>query len=222
MGVSQRANIWLLGALAGFLLLAGADLYANRPRESPEFVEMQQRAAFLRTWKPAIPVGSEAPGFSLKDRNGRLRSLSEFRDKPTLLLFYSDDKRSRTWAREMQKLWNHIGRSKMQCVAVVSFSREAALAFARETKDRSVYLFEEPDHHPVRDRYGAAPGPNTWVVDRKGRIRHASAPIHTDRNPDPDFQQVYQALRALTPLPAPKSDLPAWARGMQRPPADEY
>ena len=67
MRVSQRGNIWLLGALAGILFLIGAELYANRPRESPDLKEMKQREAFLRTWKPALPIGSEAPGFSLKD-----------------------------------------------------------------------------------------------------------------------------------------------------------
>jgi peroxiredoxin len=203
VGVSQRGNIWLLGGLAGLLLLIGADLYVNRPRESPELKEMQQREAFLRTWNPALPIGSEAPGFSLKDGSGRMHSLAEFRGQPTLLLFYSDDRRSRTWAREMQKLRGHLGRSKMRSVAVVNFSREAALAFARETNDASVYLFEDPEHHPVRDRYGAAPGPNAWVLDREGRIRHASAPIHTDRNPDQDFDGVYRPLQALISRPTP-------------------
>jgi len=212
VGVSQRVNIWLLGALAGFLLIAGADAYVHRPRERPEMKEMRERAAFLRTWKPALPIGSEAPGFSLKDTSGRMHSLAEFRGKPTLLEFYSDDRRSRTWAREMQKLWDHLGRSKMRSVAVVNFSREAALAFTRETKDASVYLFEDPERHPVRDRYGAAPGPNAWVLDEKGRIVHASAPIQTDRNPDQDFDKVYQALYALTRMSKLKNDHAAGAR----------
>jgi peroxiredoxin len=219
--VSQRGNNWLLGVLVAFLLLLGADRYATRPRANPELQEMERRAAFLTTWKPPLPIRSQAPGFSLKDRAGRMHSLTEFRGHPTLLLFYSDDRRSRTFAREMQKLWNHIGRTRMRSVVVVSFSREAALAFARETKDASLYLFEDPEHHPVRDRYGAAPGPNAWVLDRKGRIRHASAPIQTDRNPDKDFHGVYVALQALAPRPRLKSDLPAWAVGIPRPPADE-
>jgi len=218
--VSQRANLWLLAALVGGLLLVGAELYAKHSRESPELKEREQREAFLKNWKPALPIGSEAPGFSLKDRSGRIHSLSEFRGQPTLLLFYSDDQRSRTWAREMQKLWDHMGRSQMQSVVVVNFSREAALAFARETKDASVYLFEDPQRHPVRDRYGAAPGPNAWVLDRKGKIRHASAPIQTDRNPDQDFFGVYKALQALVTAPPPRSDMPARARGQLRPPAD--
>jgi peroxiredoxin len=221
MGVSQRGNIWLLGVLVAFLLLFGADLYARRPQVSPELVEKEQRTEFLRTWKPALPIRSQAPDFKLKDTHGRVRSLSEFRSKPALLLFYSDDRRSRTFAREMQKLWKYIGQSRMHSLVVVNFSRKAALAFARETKDASVYLFEDPDHHPVRDKYGAAPGPNAWVIDRKGRIRHASAPIHTDRNPDQDFHGVYRALQALAPRPMGKTDLPIWAAGSPRPPADE-
>lgn len=196
-------------------------MYARLPRPSAEDVDHARREQLLKTWKPAIPILSAAPDFTLKDRSGRSRSLSEFRDRPTLLCFYSDDKRSRTWAREMQKLWNYVGRSRIHSVVVVSFSREAALAFARETKDASLYLFEDPEHHPVRDRYGAVPGPNAWVVDRKGKIQLASPPILTDGNPDEDFGQVYQALRALTPTPTPQSDLPAWAQGKPRPPADD-
>ena len=210
--MSQRGNLWLLGVLAGILLLIGAQLYANRPRESPELKEQRQRAAFLRRWKPALPIGSEAPGFSLKDGSGRMHSLAEFRGQPMLLQFFSDDSHSRRWAREMQKLWDHMGRSRMRSVAVVAFSPEAAHAFAREANDHSLYLFEDPDHHPVRDRYGAAPGPNAWVLDGKGIIHHASAPITTDRNPDQDFQKVYQSLAALLPLARPGTNHPAPAR----------
>jgi peroxiredoxin len=210
----------LLVVLAGFLLLIGGELYAKRPREDPRARETRERAEFLRTWQPALPIGSPAPNFSLEDVNGRKRSLSEFRGRPTLLCFYSDDKRSRTWAREMQKLRNHIGRSRMESVAVVNFSREAALAFARETGDGSLYLLEDPNHHPVREQYHAAPGPNAWVLDRKGKILHGSAPIHTDRNPDQDFLKVYHALRVLVPVPD-NSNLPGWAAPMQRPTGDE-
>jgi peroxiredoxin len=183
---------------------------------------MEQRQAFLRTWKPPLPINSEAPDFKLKDRSGKVHSLSEFRGKPTLLCFYSDDRRSRTWAREMQKIWRHVGVPRMRSVAVVNFSPETAEEFVRETKDASLYLFEDPEHHPVRDRYAAAPGPNAWVLDRKGRIRHASAPIHTDKNPDQDFQGVSHAFQALAPpIPAKVNDgVPAWASGIPRPPAD--
>jgi hypothetical protein len=115
----------------------------------------------------------------------------------------------------------------MRSVAVVNFSPEAALAFARETKDASVYLFESPDRHPVRDRYGAAPGPNAWVLDNMGYIRHASAPIDTDKNPDRDFHRVYKALQALTQAHLRQSYQPAQGMGKpvahaarERPPAD--
>jgi peroxiredoxin len=221
MGKSQRGNIWLLGVLAGFLLLGGADMYAHRPRKSPELKEKEQRAAFLRKWKPPLPIDSVAPGFSLKDAGGRMHSLAEFRGKPTLLDFYSDDQRSRTWAREMQKLWGHMGRSAMRCVAVVNFSPETARAFIRDTGDASLYLFEDPDHHPVRDLYGAGPGPHAWVIDSHGIILHASAPIQTDRHPDQDFEAVYQPLRAQIPMSGPGGNSSADRRGQPRPVAHD-
>ena len=222
MGVSQRTTNWLLGALGVFLLVFVGDLCAKQLRAvNPGSAQMEQRAEVLSTWKPPLPIRSEAPGFKLKDSSGKLHSLAEFRGHPTLLLFYSDDKRSRTFAREMGKLWGHIGKSSMRSVVVVNFGREDALAFARETKDDSLYLFEDPKHHPVRDKYQAAPGPNAWVLDRKGRIRHASAPITTDKNPDQDFYGVQRTLQALAPRPQVKSDVPAWAAGIQRPPDDE-
>lgn len=217
MSVSRSGNTWLLGLLVGVLLIFAAGLRSGRERpETKETKEMDRRSEFLRNWKAPLPLRTEAPGFSLKDRSGRTHSLSEFRGQPTLLCFYSDDKRSRTWAREMQKLWNHIGKSKMRSVVVVNFSPEAALAFAGETKDASIYLFEDPDHHPVRDRYGAAPGPNAWVLDATGYIRHASAPIQTDKNPDQDFFGVYKALQGLTQSPLPNSS-PVRAMGKPSP-----
>lgn len=196
--MSQRGAVWLIGVIAGCLLLGGAEMYFHRPYVPPELKEMEQRADFLSKWKPPLPINSEAPGFSLKDGSGQVHSLAEFRGKPVLLGFYSDDSRSRLWAQEMNRLWDHLGKDKMRSVAVVSFSPEAARAFARETKDGSVYLFEDPENHPVRDRYHAAPGPNAWVLDDNGFIRHASAPITTDRHPDQDFFKVYKALQALT------------------------
>lgn len=219
--MSQLGNKWLLGVLVGIFLLFGLDRYLKRPQPSPEEKDAERRAAMMKTWTPAFALGAFAPDFHLPDAQGKQHSLSEFLNKPTLLSFYSDDHRSRTWAREMQKLWNHIGRTRMRSVVVVSFSPEKAAEFIRETKDQSVYLFEAPDHHPVRDQYQAAAGPNSWVVDRKRRVRHASPPILTDRNPDQDFNGVYHALQALAPAQAGKSDVPAWAAGQRRPPADE-
>jgi hypothetical protein len=210
----------LLGILVGAALLVAADLYANRPRPSPELLERERREAFLKNWKPRFPVGTEAPEFSLKDRTGRRHSLSEFRGKPTLLCFYSDDKRSRTWAREMQKLRNYLGKSKMRSVAVVNFSPEAALAFQRETTDDSLYLFEDPHHHPVRDMYRAVPGPNAWALNPMGRVSHESAPIHSDKNPDQDFFRIYKALQGLTRPPLPGSAPPPRASGLPRPRAN--
>jgi peroxiredoxin len=203
--VSQRANKWLLGILVGSGLLIGAQLLAKHPYEPPEVKAMRERAAFLKTWKSPLILLSKAPEFSLKDSRGRAHSLAEFRGKPLLLDFYSDDPRSRTWAREMSKLWNHLGKSTMRSVAVVNFSPEAAQAFIRDTKDESLYLFEDPANHPVRDQYHAAPGPNAWVLDSRGIIRHASAPMTTDKNAgwDQDFHEVYLALSPLIhPLPA--------------------
>lgn len=220
-GVSQLGNKWLLGVLVGIFLLCGLDRYLKRPRPNPEEKDAERRAAMLKTWTPAFRLGTVAADFHLPDAQGRQHSLSEFLNKPTLLSFYSDDKRSRVWAREMQKLWGHIGRSRMRSVVVVNFSLEQAAEFIRDTKDQSVYLFESPDRHPVRDQYAAAPGPNSWVVDRKGRVRHASPPILTDRNPDQDFNGVYHALQALAPARRGPSDVPTWAAGQQRPPADE-
>lgn len=218
--MSQRGNKLLLGLLVMFLLLFGADRLASSRRLTPEEKYMEQRARVLSTWKPAFENGSTAPDFTLRDARGRPHSLKDFRGYPVLLSFYTDDRRSRVWAREMLKLRNYLGRSRIRSIAVVSFSPERVKEFIRDTKDDSLYLFEKPDRHPVRDQYKAAPGPNSWVVDRRGHIRHASPPILTDQNPDKDFNDVHHALRALAPRPLPPSDLPEWARGTQRPPAD--
>jgi peroxiredoxin len=218
--MSHRGNAWLLGGLALFLLLIGADWYVHRPQLPPEVQHMDDRAKKIQTWQPVFPIRSKVPDFRLKDANGQEHSLSGFRDKPLLLLFYSDDKRSRTFAREMNKLWGYLGKDRIRSVVVVTFSPETARAFARESGDASLYLFEDPNSHPVRDQYHAAPGPNAWVIDRKGRVRHATPPITTDANPEQDFHGVYRALLALAPRTYTSSDIPAWARGISRPPAD--
>lgn len=194
-------NAWALAILAGILgciFLEGALRVPRILDEARREAAVRQRQERARRWKSAVPVGTPAPDFTLPDGAGRMRSLSEFRGKPTYLAFYTLSHRCRVLAREVQKIRRHIGPSRVFMVAVVAFGPAEAEAFRRETGDRSVFLFARRDS-AVWARYGVDAGPSAWVLDRSGRVLYAMPPIETDGNPEPELAQIYEALRSVFP-----------------------
>lgn len=199
----RRRRRWglVIGVFLGLAVFAGAvaDLARVALYVDPAVAEREKRQQFVRAWKPPLPMKSEAPDFTLPDRDGHPHRLSEFRNKPTYLAFYTDDPRCVTFGREFQKIRKHIGWSRMNAVAVVSFDRRELKEFLDKTHDASLFLFEKKDSHPVRDRWGATDSPGGWVIDKKGVILHSVPPIWGTAIPNDDLQTVVQALRTVLP-----------------------
>jgi len=185
----------VLAVLLGVLAVAGAEVVARNTRYDPVKAAAAKRKLFLAQWKPPYWYGTEAPRFELPNSQGAHIDLSKFRGKPTVLALYSDDARSRTFAREFQKIWEHIGRSELNSVAVVDFPPERAAGFIRETGDRSHYLFDSPEKRTIHQLYRTAPGPNIWLIGARGKVVYATPPIDTDGVPEPELEALYHALR---------------------------
>lgn len=191
----------VIGAFLGLAVLASAvaDLARVALYVNPAVAEREKRQQFVRAWKPPLPLKSEAPDFTLPDRDGHPHRLSDLRNKPTYLAFYTDDPRSVTFAREFQKIRKHIGWNRMNAVAVVSFDRPALKEFLDKTHDGSLFLFEKKDSHPVRDRWGATDSPGGWVIDTDGKIQHSVPPVWGTGIPNDDLEAVLRALRPMLP-----------------------
>jgi len=199
----QNPNILLLAVFLGVALVVGAELVAVNTHVDPTSAAVQRRKAFVASWKPLHPPGTPAPEFQLLDLNGVKRSLSEFRGRPVVLTFYSADRRSRIFLRELRKIREHIGMQKMVTLSVVDFPRREALALAKTDGDRNIFLLDEGAPGRVHQLYGAAPGPNAWVINPKGELIYATPPIETDLEPEPELEGMYRALRSLIPARRP-------------------
>lgn len=200
----RNPNILLLSVTFVVMVIAVTEVLLRTFHVDPVDVAAQRRKAFVENWKPVLPVGTAAPELRLRDRNGVVRTLSEFKGKPVAVGFYSADPRSRIFAREFQKIWKHIGKQHIVSVAVVNFPRKDVPEFVKATGDGSLFLFEESDMPAIHPKYRASPGPNGWVIDRRGNILYGTPPIETDGVPERELDAYYKALRSLIPLEFPK------------------
>jgi peroxiredoxin Q/BCP len=154
-----------------------------------------------------LPVpGSAAPGFSLPDQNGTLRTLEEFRGRWLVLYFYPRDDtpgcaeqamRFRNTMRDFESLGATV------CGVSVDDS-ESHAAFARKYNLPFALLADRTGE--VARRYGSLRklGPiqfarrNTFLVDPNGTI----AAVYVGVNAAKNAQDVSERLRQLAPATA--------------------
>jgi peroxiredoxin Q/BCP len=147
-------------------------------------------------------AGSPAPGFSLPDQNGRLRTDADFRGKWLVLYFYPKDDtpgcteqaaRFRDTMREFEALGAAVcGISVDDSASHASFARKYNLAFAL-LADRN---------GEIATRYGSLRNfgvvkfakRNTFLVDPQGRVAKVYLGVNAARN----AQDVATDLRRLT------------------------
>ena len=146
-------------------------------------------------------AGGEAPDFELKDQNGKLRPLREFRGKWLVLYFYPRDDtpgcteqaaRFRDAMRELESLDANV------CGVSVDNS-ESHAAFARKYNLPFALLADRKGE--IASRYGSLRNfgfvkfakRNTFLVDPHGRI----ARVYLGVNPALNTQHVTEDLKRL-------------------------
>lgn len=115
-------------------------------------------------------IGSEAPDFTVQDDQHKI-SLDQFRGKIVVLNFWA------TWCppcvEEMPSLVTLQRRLKDKGVTVLAVSLDVdENAYNRFLKDHAIDLLtvRDPDHKSS-DLYGTFKFPETYVVDREGKMR---------------------------------------------------
>lgn len=115
-------------------------------------------------------IGSEAPDFTVQDDQHKV-ALDQFRGKIVVLNFWA------TWCppcvEEMPSLVNLQRRLKDRGVTVLAVSVDVdESAYNRFLKDHGIDLLtvRDPDHKSS-DLYGTFKFPETYVVDREGKMR---------------------------------------------------
>jgi peroxiredoxin Q/BCP len=104
---------------------------------------------------PVIDPGQKAPAFSLKDQDGKARSLKEYAGRPLTLYFYpKDDTPGCTKeACAFRDLLAELGRSKAAVVGVSVLDVASKAKFAKK-HTLNFPLLADPDHE-VAEKYGA-------------------------------------------------------------------
>jgi len=123
----------------------------------------------------AVRVGDEAPNFRLRDLDGNLTSLSQFRGKVILLNFWA------TWCGPcriempaMEQLYRSFPRREFQILAVSTDSQGVAVTRPFQRKIGLTFPILHDPAMEVGVTYGARSLPMTLLVDRQGIVRQKS------------------------------------------------
>jgi peroxiredoxin len=163
----MKAPVGALGILAILaLLLSGCDDAA------PPAAGGASAPAGTTTTRKVLQLGDPAPNFQLRDLDGRLVSLEQYRGKVVLLNFWA------TWCGPcrvempaMEQLYRSLSRRDFEILAVSTDPQGAAVTrpFQRELK-LSFPILHDADFR-VGLTFGARTLPMTFLIDRQGVIR---------------------------------------------------
>lgn len=147
-----------------------------------------------------MDIGESAPDFTLKDGDGNDWTLSDYKGKPVVLLFYPGDD-TPVCTKELCSVRDHWSEYQATGAEVVGISRDSVDShdkFARKY-DLPLRLLSDPDGEVI-GKYGA----NSWlpgrtaraeiVIDRNGRIAYQKVrPIGLFRPKDDDLLAAIKA-----------------------------
>ena len=149
-----------------------------------------------------MEVGCIAPSFTLPSQSGRMVSLEEFLgEKPIVLFFYPKDDTPGCTREACAFRDNHedFGKLDARVIGVSSDSVESHKRFA-EKQDLYYFLLSDEykkvrKHYGVPNTLGMFPGRVTYVIDRKGIVRHVfSSQLGVERHVE-EANKVLQAIR---------------------------
>ena len=148
-----------------------------------------------------VNIGDTAPDFTLKSQTSGTVSLSQFRGKKNVVLyFYPKDEspgctREACTFRDSYELFTDLG---AEVIGVSADTVESHKAFA-DHYSLPFTLLSDPDNR-IRQLYGATsalgfvPGRVTFVIDRKGIVRHV---FSSQLQPEKHIEEAREILKKL-------------------------
>ena len=148
-----------------------------------------------------LAVGESAPAFSLKDQHGKKVSLADFAGRKNVVVYFypKDDtpgctKESCTF-RDQYTAFTDIG---AEVLGISSDSEQSHLKFAEKYKLPFPLLSdaggEVRKQFRVPKSLGLLPGRVTFVIDKKGVIRHV---FNSQLNPTKHVDEAIGVLKTL-------------------------
>jgi peroxiredoxin Q/BCP len=147
-----------------------------------------------------LKAGQQAPDFSLKDQDGAVVRLSDFKGKPLVLYFYPKDDTPGCTAeactfRDSFEVFTEAG---AEVLGVSGDSSESHKQFAAKYRLPFRLLSDEGDK--VRHAYGVSstlgllPGRVTFVIDKQGTVRHV---FSSQFKPKKHVDEALEVLKKL-------------------------
>ena len=146
--------------------------------------------------RQAVKIGDEAPNFHLRDLDGHVTSLSQFRGKVVLLNFWA------TWCGPcriempaMEQLYRTFSRREFQILAISTDPQGMTVTRPFQQKTGLTFPILHDTDMQIGLTYGARSLPMTLMVDRQGIVRER---IFGARDWDsPEARELIQLLMKL-------------------------
>jgi len=148
-----------------------------------------------------VKVGDKAPDFTLPSQTGEYVTLSKFfGDKNIVLYFYPKDEspgctREACSFRDSYEIFKDLG---AEVIGVSSGSIESHKSFAQHHNLPFILLSDEDNKirklYGVSSSFGVIPGRVTYIIDRKGLVRHI---FSSQFQPEQHVEEAVKVLRKL-------------------------
>ena len=149
-----------------------------------------------------LEVGTKAPAFKLKDQNGEIIKLSDFKGQKVILYFYPKDMTSgctkqacnfaELYPQFREKDAVVIGVSKDSVASHKRFEEKYGLPFVL-LSDESLEVIKAYDVWKEKNNYGKKTMGvvrSTYLIDEKGKIVKAFSNVKAAENPEQMLNQL--------------------------------
>ena len=149
-----------------------------------------------------LEIGTKAPNFSLKDDNGEVRTLDEFKGKKVILYFYPKDNTPgcTKQACGFRDLYPQIEEKDAVVIGINKDSVESHKKF-KEKHDLPFILLSDPDLEVVKaydvwkekkifGKTGFGIERSTYLIDEKGNIEKAFNKVKASENPNDMLKEM--------------------------------
>jgi peroxiredoxin Q/BCP len=150
---------------------------------------------------PEDQIGSPAPDFSLPSSNGELVSLSEFRGRAEVVLFFYPKDNSPACTAQACAFRDHYEAFRDAGAEVIGISSDSENSHRRFARAWNLPFHLVSDRQgELRGRYGVPrtlglfPGRVTYLIDRSGIIRHI---FSSQLQPGRHVTEMLEALRKM-------------------------
>lgn len=206
-GAEKRALSLLHGMVQELWRSAGAAVPAgSRPGPTIEdIIDLHQHAPAMegKALNDPLNVGTKAPDFTLPDANGRPISLSDYRGKPVVLVFYPLDW-SPGCSRQLDLYQQELDAFRDRNTELIGLSVDSIYSHGAWAAVRGITFPLLADFHPkgeVARRYNVWREPDgfseraLYLVNADGIIRyaHVSPQLHHV----PDIYELFEVIDGL-------------------------